>query len=150
VTSETETEISPRKPELPPRVRAFLRVYGATASIPLACRAARISVSAHYRRLKRDPVYAERFALATKRVGSLLEAEAYRRAHDGVEKPVYQGGMLVGTVQEYSDTLMAKLLDRFMRDEYKPPKKEKTAKNSSEVLIRLINEGRARLGEPPL
>ena len=35
-----------------------------------------------------------------------LEDEAIRRAKHGVEKPVYQGGVMVGTVTEYSDTLM--------------------------------------------
>lgn len=36
----------------------------------------------------------------------VLEAEAQRRAVEGVKRPVYQGGELVGHVQEYSDTLM--------------------------------------------
>lgn len=40
----------------------------------------------------------------------LLEDEARRRAAQGVERPVYQGGVMVGTVTEYSDTLMATLL----------------------------------------
>lgn len=39
-----------------------------------------------------------------------LEDEAHRRARDGVEKPVYQGGVMVGTVTEYSDQLMQFLL----------------------------------------
>lgn len=39
-----------------------------------------------------------------------LEDEARRRAERGVERPVYQGGVMVGTVTEYSDTLMATLL----------------------------------------
>jgi hypothetical protein len=40
----------------------------------------------------------------------LLEEEAVRRAHDGVKKPVFQGGKRVGYVQEYSDTLLIFLL----------------------------------------
>ena len=39
-----------------------------------------------------------------------LEAEAYRRAVEGVERPVYQGGRLVGTVREYSDSLLTIML----------------------------------------
>jgi hypothetical protein len=39
-----------------------------------------------------------------------LEDAAIRRARDGVEKPVYQGGVLVGTTTEYSDTLMGLVL----------------------------------------
>jgi hypothetical protein len=40
----------------------------------------------------------------------VLEQEAFRRAAEGVEKPVFQGGVLVGTVREYSDHLMLALL----------------------------------------
>lgn len=39
-----------------------------------------------------------------------LEDEARRRAERGVERPVYQGGVMVGTVTEYSDTLMSLLM----------------------------------------
>lgn len=35
-----------------------------------------------------------------------LEDEATRRGVEGVEKPIYQQGALVGTVTEYSDTLL--------------------------------------------
>lgn len=39
-----------------------------------------------------------------------LEDEAVRRAARGYERPVFQGGVMVGTVTEYSDTLMALVL----------------------------------------
>jgi hypothetical protein len=46
-----------------------------------------------------------------------LEDEAYRRTHDGCTRPVYQGGVKVGEVQEYSDNLMALLLRRRRRSD---------------------------------
>ncbi len=39
-----------------------------------------------------------------------LKAEAHRRAYFGTSKPVYQGGKLVGHIQEYSDGLMQFLI----------------------------------------
>ena len=48
-----------------------------------------------------------------------LEDEAVRRAKDGVEKPVYQGGKLVGHVQEYSDTLLIFLLKGARPEKYR-------------------------------
>lgn len=39
-----------------------------------------------------------------------LEDEAVRRAARGYERPVFQGGVMVGTTTEYSDTLMALVL----------------------------------------
>jgi hypothetical protein len=41
----------------------------------------------------------------------MLEIEAVRRAHGGVLKPVFQGGLFVGHVREYSDTLLIFLLN---------------------------------------
>ena len=47
-----------------------------------------------------------RWAAAMRDGVDVLEDEAHRRGVEGVEKPVYQGGVLVGTVTEYSDTLL--------------------------------------------
>jgi hypothetical protein len=40
----------------------------------------------------------------------VLEAEAWRRAVEGVERPIVSGGKVVTTVREYSDTLLIFLL----------------------------------------
>lgn len=40
----------------------------------------------------------------------LLEQAARRRAIDGWEEPVYQGGQLIGSKTVYSDSLLALLL----------------------------------------
>lgn len=45
--------------------------------------------------------------------GDMLEAEAFRRAYHGVDKPVFQQGMQVGVIREYSDGLLARMLVRF-------------------------------------
>lgn len=48
-----------------------------------------------------------------------IEAEMIRRGIDGVDRPVYQGGVKVGDVREYSDGLLlhlAKKYDPEMRD----------------------------------
>ena len=41
---------------------------------------------------------------------SELETEAWRRAVKGTKKPVYQGGKKVGTITEYSNTLLMFLI----------------------------------------
>ncbi len=48
-----------------------------------------------------------------------LEQEADRRAIEGFEKPVYQGGELVGTEQRYSDTLLIVRLKALAPERYK-------------------------------
>lgn len=51
-----------------------------------------------------------RWAAAVEAGVDRLEDEAVRRAARGYERPVFQGGVMVGTVTEYSDTLMALVL----------------------------------------
>lgn len=48
----------------------------------------------------------------------LLEDEAQRRARDGTQKPIYQGGKKVGIVNEYSDTLLIFLLKARRRGKF--------------------------------
>lgn len=47
-----------------------------------------------------------RWAAAYHDGADVLEDEAHRRGVEGVERPIYQGGVLVGTETMYSDTLL--------------------------------------------
>lgn len=47
---------------------------------------------------------------AEERFNDVLELEAIRRARDGIDKPIYFKGELVGHERQYSDTLMSQLL----------------------------------------
>lgn len=58
----------------------------------------------------RDPDFKLEYQAAYEAGTDRLEDEAFRRAHDGVKKPVFQQGEKVGTVVEYSDNLMRDLL----------------------------------------
>lgn len=63
-----------------------------------------------WRRRQDDADFSKAFDEAIEMAADKLEAEARRRAIDGVEEPVYQGGQLVGTRMVYSDSLLALLL----------------------------------------
>jgi hypothetical protein len=87
----------------------------------------------HYIWLKKDPDYAAAYEIACLRGVDVLEAEAVRRAHEGVTKPIFHGGKraidvvqnpdgsikrdeagkpigIPAAVREYSDTLLIFLL----------------------------------------
>lgn len=66
-----------------------------------------------------------------------LEDEATRRAVVGVEKPVYQQGVMVGTVTEYSDTLMQTLLRGKMPQRYNTERHEHTGKDGGPMIHNL-------------
>jgi intein/homing endonuclease len=68
--------------------------FAETGRIDLACAAAGVDRTRHYDWLK-DPKYRAAFEQARERAVDLLEAEAWRRAREGVEEPIVQGGRRV-------------------------------------------------------
>lgn len=102
-----------------PVKRAFLAAYSTCASIRKAAEYSDIDRSTHYVWMREDPLYAEAFETAKVLAAESLEDEAVRRAHEGTLKPVYQGGKLVGHINEYSDTLMIFLLKGKMPEKYR-------------------------------
>jgi hypothetical protein len=60
--------------------------------------------------ITRDESVRTRIATAQQIGWASLEGEAYRRAVEGVEVPIYQQGELVGHRTEYSDSLLSLML----------------------------------------
>ena len=87
--------------------------------ITYAARKAGVARQTVYDWCAADPDFKAAFEHALAESTELLEAEAYRRAHDGVLKPVFQGGARVGSVREYSDTLLIFLLKARKPDVYR-------------------------------
>jgi hypothetical protein len=102
-----------------PSKRAFLNAFALLGRVPQAAKAAEIDLSLHYKWLKSDPDYALSFKDAQDMAADLLESEAVRRAVQGVDKPVYYKGRQVGTVKEYSDTLLIFTLKGLRPEKYK-------------------------------
>ncbi len=75
-----------------PKKRTFLAAIANTANIVRAAEIAGIDRDNHYLWMKKDPEYAAAFEIAWKRGADVLEAEAVRRAYEGVIKPVFYGG----------------------------------------------------------
>jgi len=113
--------MSQRRDSLPPKTQAaFLAALAASGNVRQACRSIGRCPATLYKYRSRDPAFAalwdETMAVA---VATVLEPEAVRRAVDGVEKGVYHEGQQVGTVREYSDTLLIFLLKGWKPDQYK-------------------------------
>lgn len=58
----------------------------------------------------RYPVFAKAMDEARRIATTILEDEAWRRAHDGVVQVIYHKGKAVGEVRTYSDALLGMLL----------------------------------------
>lgn len=88
----------------------FLRAFEACASVSEACRKSKLPRRTVYDWFKSNKAFKKRYDEAAILALGVLEDEATRRAVNGLEKPVFQGGKLVGRVREYSDTLLIVLL----------------------------------------
>lgn len=97
----------------------FIKWFCDYASISRACRKAKVPRSTVYDWLKKDEDFKARYNESIEIAVAALEDEAIRRAHEGTNRPVYQGGKKVGSVREYSDTLMIFLLKGLAPDKYK-------------------------------
>lgn len=102
-----------------PKKRAFLAAFIQTASVTVSAKLAEIDRRSHYVWKRDDEVYLKAFESARLMAAETLEAEAIRRAHDGVDEPQFYKGEICGHVRRYSDVLLIFLLKGAMPDKYK-------------------------------
>lgn len=92
----------------------FIDALRETGNVTAAARAAGIDRSTAYRYRNKDTAPAREFAAAwddaLEEAIDSLEAEAWRRARDGVDHPVIYEGEITDTYKKYSDTLLIFLL----------------------------------------
>jgi len=120
-----------------PELCAAFLMWLAKGYVPLvAAQNVGIARSTAFTWKREDPDFAAAWAEAVEAGVDLLEQEALRRARDGVDRPVFQGGVCVGLVREYSDTLMAMLLSG-RRAVYRRNYREEEAPE----VLRIIFEG---------
>lgn len=80
-----------------------------------------------------DVEFAKAWADAVETGIDILEQEARRRAEVGCLKPVFQGGVQVGQMREYSDTLMSLLLKGRRRDIFNVERHEHTGADGAPI-----------------
>jgi hypothetical protein len=92
------------------RQAQFLSQLEEVASISRACKKSKVPRRTVYDWITDDAEFLPRYEASKKIAIEALEDEAIRRAHEGVLKPVFQGGIKVGTIREFSDTLLIFML----------------------------------------
>jgi hypothetical protein len=107
------------KRSLKKRKSDFLKAMEETASVRRACMKAKIPRRTVYEWRGKDEEFEKDFQNSRIIAADALEDEAVRRAFEGYLKPVYQGGNKVGTIREFSDTLLVMLLKGNLPEKYK-------------------------------
>lgn len=98
---------------------AFLATLSKTGQITAAAKSAGVVPRTAYNWRDGDPEFKKAWELALEDAADMLESVAIKRASVGVLKPVYQGGVKVGNVREYSDGLMTLLLKAHKPEKYR-------------------------------
>ena len=115
----------------------FLEALAESGNVKLSCQAAGVGRRTAYDHRAKDAAFASAWADAMEEAADLLEQEAVRRAVEGVDKPVYQGGRMVGIVKEYSDTLLIFLLKGARPNKYRDNVKVDVSQLSDAELQRI-------------
>lgn len=97
----------------------FLTYFSIYASVSRAAQKSKVARSNIYEWLKNDHTFKSLYDESCKEALGALEDEAVRRAFEGTIKPVFQGGKKVGSIREYSDTLLIVLLKARAPEKYK-------------------------------
>jgi AcrR family transcriptional regulator len=88
----------------------FLREFAQSGNVLRSARAAGVGRAVVYEWKEKDEYFLELYEAAHEDAIDRLEEEARRRAVDGWNEPVYQGGEKVGTIRKFSDAMLALLL----------------------------------------
>lgn len=108
-----------RTKRTPKKRETFLATLSQTGNVSRACAAAGIGRMTAYEWKREDTVFAQAWEDAIEAGTDDLAQEAIRRAHIGVDDPVYYKGEVCGTVRKYSDTLLIFLLKSHRPSVYK-------------------------------
>ena len=119
------TDLQPLEPYpgLPPDdwAHTFLTAYAgpeAYGTITRAAKAAGTTAKTVQARRNTDIVFDELMRDAEESIRDTVRHEIFRRALDPNERPIYQRGEIVGTVQEYDTKHLEWLAERFMPEEF--------------------------------
>jgi metal-dependent amidase/aminoacylase/carboxypeptidase family protein len=97
----------------------YLKAVARAGTLTAGCKAARVSPNTVYAWREHDTEFSITEQQMRNALADALEEEAIRRAWRGVNKPVFQGGTLVGHVREFSDTLLIFMLKAVRPEKYR-------------------------------
>lgn len=121
----------------PEKREAFLgALIAEVGNVTKACAASGISRRAAYEWRGADEGFREAWDDAVEETTEALEGEIYRRAHTGVDEPVFYQGVMCGTIKKFSDTLAMFILKGRRPDKYRDNvRTEITGKDGGPVRI---------------
>lgn len=103
----------------------FIAQLAKCPNVSDACSVAKITRTLAYHTRKTDIGFRRLWHAVMEGAVDSLEQEAMRRAKEGVEEPVFQGGKQVGVIRKYSDILLIFLLKAHRPKKYRDNTQDK-------------------------
>jgi hypothetical protein len=133
---------------------AFLKAFAQCGNATQACAAVGISRRTCYEWRQSDAAFAEAWADMVEAAHDRLEDEAWRRAVEGVERPIFHRGTVIGHTRTYSDSLLKTLLQRRRPEVYgrtRAGEGPRKTEDKVEVVVRKLceEEGEEATVAPP-
>ena len=97
----------------------FIEVLSESANVTLAAQAIGMARAYMYEVREQDPAFAALWDDALQMAADAMEQEAWRRAMQGTDKPVFYQGVECGHIKEYSDTLLMFRLKAIRPEQYR-------------------------------
>lgn len=110
MTIDSKRPASYRKAMTEHQIATFIAALYTGGLENSAAKQAGVTMTRVKKEYENNPGFKAQAEEAIELFNDVLENAAIRRAVEGVEKPVFYKGEVVGSVTEYSDTLLAKLL----------------------------------------
>jgi hypothetical protein len=116
----------------------FLAALVKSPNVSGACRKVKIGRQTAYDRRRTDPEFAAAWDDAVEQSTDELVGEMYRRAKEGVEKPVFHQGAECGRVREYSDAMAIFLAKCHRREVYGDRTADATLRNLIQKVVEIL------------
>lgn len=117
------------------RKQLCIQTLATTGNVTTACTAAGWARSTYYHHQKADKAFKALTEEALEVAIDLLEQHARNLAIQGVEEPIYQGGILVGSKTKYSERMVEILLKAHRPDKYRDNMKLEAAVTGGVLVV---------------
>jgi hypothetical protein len=123
-----------------PKKRGYLLALAMTGVQLRACQATGISRTTVWVWRQDDPRFCALEEEAKRLGAEILVAEIYRRAVEGIDRPVYYKGLRVDTIKEYSDVLLMFQAKASLPDVYRE-RYEVSGDRTRPLTVQIVQEG---------
>ncbi len=130
------------------RQQLYETLFQCAGNVTKTCLLMNIYHRSLYAAFKINPEFKKEFDVIRDEAIDRLEDEAIRRGHDGIDKPVFYMGRVVGYERVYSDHLIARVLAAY-RKRYRTSNVETTGEDGGPIEFHVTYEDSGNGEEKP-